>query len=256
MDCIENTLNRTSFQPIVDTGASATSITAVTAPKPAIITFSSPKGGVGATTLTIQLAETFVHHEQQQVVLIDMDLPYGNIANSLHLFPRHDILELLEIPTDYITLNMIDEFALRYRDNLFLIPAPGRLLTQEIVFKTHTFAHVLQTLTKGGFNVLIDLGKQINPYTITAMQQAQVNYIVTSGQPEANKLVDQFIQSADQLGINPLHLLPVINEAYGSAPEAILNRLPAARIPYNKTPSDTKLWLKEQGLQKLVALAR
>jgi CheY-like chemotaxis protein/MinD-like ATPase involved in chromosome partitioning or flagellar assembly len=219
-----------------------------------IVSLFSLKGGVGVTTLTIQLAEAIAAQTQRPCVIIDLDLPLGGVAAMLRLFPRHDIIELLNIPAAYITLSTIDEFTLRYRDNIFIIPAPGRLIDPTICPDMKTFKHVSQILTDEGYNVLIDAGSHINQYVVQALADSKVILAVTSGQPLANQQLNTFLESADRLGLDPRHILPVINEANGPVREITLARVPAARIPYTGETSNTKLWLREQGLRKLVAL--
>lgn len=219
-----------------------------------IISLFSPKGGVGVTTLTVQLAEAITIHTQRPIVLIDFDLPLGGIAPMLRLFPRHDIVELLTVPKEYLTLDVIDQFALRYRDNMFIIAAPGRLMDPDSCPDMDAFARVVELLTQAGYDIVMDMGHQLSRWSVTALAASHFIFAVTSGQPLANRQVDVFLKSADHLGLDPRRIMPVINEMFGAVREVTLSRVPAARIPYNGDPSDTKLWLKEQGLRKLVSL--
>jgi len=221
-----------------------------------IVSLFSLTGGVGVTTLTIQLAEAIATQTQKPSVIIDLDIPLGGVAAMLHLFPRHDIIELLNIPAEYITLSTIDEFALRYRDNIYIIPAPGRLIDPTICPNMTTFKQVSQILTEEGYNVLIDAGSHVNQHIVEALADSKRILAITSGQPLANQQLNTFLDSADRLGLDPRQILPVINEADGPVHEITLVRVPAARIPFTVTgdSSDTKLWLREQGLRKLVSL--
>lgn len=219
-----------------------------------IISLFSPKGGVGVTTLAVQLAEALPLYAERSVALIDMALPFGGIAQALHLFPRHDIVELISVPQNYITLSIIDQFGQRYRDNCLVIPAPGRFINPETELNLDTFNAVTNLLKKEGFDVLIDLGSQLTRFNITLMAQSDHVIVVTSGQPQTNELVDNFLKTSDQFGVEPRQLLPVINEIHGSVREVSLSRVPVARIPYTGEPSDTRLWLREQGMRKLVGI--
>lgn len=219
-----------------------------------VISLFSPKGGVGVTTLTIQLAEAIAIQTERPSVIIDFDLPLGGVAPMLHLFPRHDIVELLKILPEYITLNTIDEFTLRHRDNVFIIPAPGRLMNPQTNLPMAAFKQVTDILTAAGYNVLIDTGSHINQYVVDVLAGSKLILAITSGQPVANQHLNTFIESADQLGLDSRRILPVINEMAGPVRDITLSRVPAARIPYTGDASETKLWLKQQGLRKLVSL--
>lgn len=226
-----------------------------TAVTPGYVTsFFSPKGGVGLTTLAIQYAEAVTLRTGKTAVLIDLHLPLGGVAPMLHLFPQHDIIELLNIPHEYISISTIDQFVLRYQEKLFVIPAPGRLINLNVTPNLTVFRHVLETLTQAGYEVVIDVGSAINPYTVEVMSLSELVFVVTSGDPLTDQLVNTFCQTADQLGLKQRRLMPVINELLGPVQEISLTHLPVARIPFTKAPSDTQLWLKEQGLRKMVAL--
>ncbi len=213
----------------------------------------SPKGGVGVTTLTVQLADAIALYQKRPVVMIDLALPLGGIAPMLHLFPRHDIVELLSVSREYITLSMIDQFALKYRDNMFIVAAPGRLIDPTISLEIEGMQHVVNILTKEGYDVLIDAGSQITDFTAEVLKLSEHIVVVTSGQALSNQLTDVFMKSSDQIGIDPQRILPVINELHGSVRDVPLSRVPVARIPHTGEPSDTRLWLREQGMRKLVA---
>jgi DNA-binding response OmpR family regulator len=219
-----------------------------------VVSLFSPKGGVGVTTLTIQLAEAIALQAGRPSVIIDFDLPLGGVAPMLRLFPRHDIVELLKVAPEYITLSMIDEFALRHRENIFVIPAPGRLIDPATSPDTTTLKRVTDILTAAGHTVLIDVGNHLRQCTVDVLSNCQLILGVTSGQPLANQQLNLFLESANQLGLDSRCILPVINEMAGPVREITLSRVPAARLPYTGDPTDTKLWLKQQGLRKLVSL--
>ncbi len=219
-----------------------------------VVSLFSPKGGVGVTTLTIQLAEAIALQTGRPSVIIDFDLPLGGVAPMLRLFPRHDIVELLKVAPEYITLSMIDEFALRHRESIFVIPAPGRLIDPATSPDMTTLKHITDILTTEGHNVLIDVGNHLSQCTVDVLSNCKLILGVTSGQPLANQQLNLFMESADQLGLDSRCILPVINEMAGPVREITLSRVPAARLPYTGDPTDTKLWLKQQGLRKLVSL--
>jgi DNA-binding response OmpR family regulator len=88
----------------------------------------SPKGGVGTTTLAVQLSETMVLHEGRPIVLIDLDLPLGGIAPMLSLYTDRNVVGLLKYPPEHFNLSFIQGFAQRHRSSLLVIPAPGEFI--------------------------------------------------------------------------------------------------------------------------------
>ncbi|HLI53922.1 MAG TPA: AAA family ATPase [Acidimicrobiales bacterium] len=58
-----------------------------------IITVFSPKGGVGKSVVSVNLAASLARREGSRVVLVDADLQFGDIAVMLRLAPVHNIVE-------------------------------------------------------------------------------------------------------------------------------------------------------------------
>ncbi len=220
-----------------------------------IIALYSPKGGVGTTTLTIQLGEAMALHEGQQVIMIDLALPLGGLAPQLKLYTTRHVVGLLNTAVEEYSLDTILRFSQTHRSNLRVIPAPGHYLNAQEFPQPQNLTPILDLLADAGYQVLIDLGTALTPLTLAALQRADKTFALTSGQPEANLHLDTFLSSANQMGLDTRRLLPVINGLYGESEEAKLGRVPAARIPYASKNGRTRLWLTEQGLQKLASVA-
>ena len=56
-----------------------------------VISVFSPKGGVGKTTVAVNLALALTDKGARQVCLVDLDLAFGDVAITLQLFPSHTI---------------------------------------------------------------------------------------------------------------------------------------------------------------------
>ena len=59
-----------------------------------IITVLSPKGGSGKTTVATNLAVALASRYPRQVVLADLDLQFGDVANVLRLSPVTTIADI------------------------------------------------------------------------------------------------------------------------------------------------------------------
>ena len=221
-----------------------------------VVSLFSPKGGVGTTTLAIQLSEAIIMHENRPVVLIDLDLPLGSVAQMLNLHTERHIQDLLQTPTEQLNAAYIQQFAQIHRADFLVIPASGSLVqtgSKEMIRKLQL---LLDKLTESGYQVLLDLGSQLNEITRTAMRRSDIVFVVTSGQPVANKLCEAFLRDAPALALESRRLMPVVNETHGRIEEINLTRLPVARIPHTSERSRTRLWLKEQGIRKLVSIVK
>lgn len=79
-----------------------------------VIVVASPKGGVGKSTTAVNLAALLAESAPGEVVLIDLDLQFGDVATLLDLQPAYTI-------TDAFTSGVDDSMRLR----TLLTPHPG-----------------------------------------------------------------------------------------------------------------------------------
>jgi CheY-like chemotaxis protein/MinD-like ATPase involved in chromosome partitioning or flagellar assembly len=221
-----------------------------------VVSLFSPKGGVGTTTVAVQLSEAIIMHENKPAVLIDLDLPLGGIAPMLNLHSQRNILDLLRASPEEYSAPFIRQFSQRHRADLLVIPAPDSFVDTCPTEIMSNLGKILQQLKEAGYQVVLDLGSHLNELTRTAMRHSDILFIVTSGQLVANKLCESFLRDASALGLEPRRLMPVVNEIHGRIDNLTLTRLPVARIPHASEHSRTRLWLKEQGIRKLAAIAR
>jgi pilus assembly protein CpaE len=66
-----------------------------TAPTGSIIAVFGVKGGVGKTTLATNLAVALAQESSASVALVDLDVPFGDVALMLDMHPEQDILDAL-----------------------------------------------------------------------------------------------------------------------------------------------------------------
>jgi CheY-like chemotaxis protein/MinD-like ATPase involved in chromosome partitioning or flagellar assembly len=221
-----------------------------------VLTLFSPKGGVGTTTVAIQLSEALAMQENRPVVLIDLDLPLGGVAPILSLYTKNHVMDMLNNLPEKVDMEYILGYTQRHRTNLFVIPTPDTITVTDEIPDGDKLERVLEQLVAEGYFVVLDLGSTLNDLTLTGLHLADFTYVVTSGETVANKLSNVFLASADKLGLEATRLLTVVNELYGPVEEGEeLSRLPVAYIPHTNERSRTRLWVKEQGLQKLMSVA-
>jgi len=135
-----------------------------------IVSLYSPKGGVGTTTLAIQLAESITIHEDRPVALIDLDLPMGGVAPILNLYTRNNIVNLLQMRSDYLNFSVIKQHAQQHRADFMVIPAPGELISPNIEKDVDKLKLVLNYLSNAGYQVILDLGSSLNSLTTLALK--------------------------------------------------------------------------------------
>jgi DNA-binding response OmpR family regulator len=220
-----------------------------------ITVFYGPKGGVGTTTLAVQFSEATVIHAERPVMLIDLALPLGGIAPLLNLFTYNNIVGLLEKPIEQLTIPFLKEFAQQQHNNLYVLPAPGTFLDTRQAARSENLCPLLEILTQAGIEVIIDAGSHLTPLTMGVLRRAHTIFAITTGHPVANRMLNGFIDSAEQLRLSVNRIMPVINEINGHYDGVELTRMPVSIIPHTNERSRTRLWLQENGIRKMVSIA-
>ena len=214
-----------------------------------------PKGGVGTTTLAVQLSEAISIHEEGKVALIDLALPLGGIAPMLSLYTQENIVRLLLHPAKRLDMLLVNQFAQQHRTNLIVMTAPGMFVNSHQTPEPDKLRHLYSLLIEDGYHVIVDIGSRMSPLALATLRKADTVFIISSGQSVANRMTNAFLDSAQTFRLQPSRLLPVLNEVHGDSSSVKLCRMPVAHIAHTSERSRTRLWLKENGVHKMMSIA-
>jgi len=87
-----------------------------------VITVIGARGGVGATSVAVNVAWTLAHERKQRVAILDLDLQFGAVALALDVEPGRGLRETLENP-DRIDSLFIASAAVNAAENLYVLGA-------------------------------------------------------------------------------------------------------------------------------------
>lgn len=144
-----------------------------------VIAVAGVQGGVGATTLAINLAYTMAQSCKRETILLEVPPQFSAISSLLDIVPKHTIEELLSIPSD------IDAYAMRaalhpFCDRLSVLVTEQQLpaLTQahcqripEVVTCASSLAEaVILDLPAGNVDVLETVASHLSGLLLVADQ--------------------------------------------------------------------------------------
>lgn len=89
-----------------------------------VITVFSPKGGVGTTTIATNLAIVAAARKPGNVLLIDLDLAFGQVASHLNLEPKLTLLELVRDDMALHDAELFRTYAVHHPTGLQVLAAP------------------------------------------------------------------------------------------------------------------------------------
>jgi pilus assembly protein CpaE len=97
-----------------------------------VITVFSPKGGIGKTVVSTNLASTFAKYHKERTLLLDLDLQFGDAAIMLGLEPDKTIYDLVVAPGELDTEKLAG-YTVAHPCGLDVLPAPIRPEDAELV---------------------------------------------------------------------------------------------------------------------------
>lgn len=145
-----------------------------------VLTIFSSKGGVGKTTLAVNLAVALGMLTKKPVALVDLDLQFGDVAALLGEMPRSTIHDLAEsVSVDALSLGRVMQDAAGGRVRLLAAP----LEPQEAEdIRAELVVQVLQILRDTHAYVIIDTTPGFNDVNVSALDYA--DHILTIITPD------------------------------------------------------------------------
>ena len=120
-----------------------------------IISVVGARGGIGASTVAVNLAWIAAHEMKQNCAIIDLDLQFGTVALQLDLEPSHGLREALENP-DRIDSLFIASAMASESENLFVLSAEEPL-DDRVRFSANACKALIDALPDQLTRVIIDV---------------------------------------------------------------------------------------------------
>jgi len=199
-----------------------------------VVTVFSPKGGVGKTTVAVNLALALADKGARKVCLVDLDLAFGDVAITMQLFPTHTVEQAVG-SEDTLDLPMLEGLLTRHEDSLMLLAAPAHPDVRERVTPV-LVSRIIRTLREGFDYVVIDTAPSFDDQTLTALDETDECVIVATLDVPTLKNVKVALETLDVLDIARGHrhlLLNRADDAVGISTdkvESILGMGVAARV--------------------------
>lgn len=149
-----------------------------------ILSFFSTKGGVGKTTLATNLAVELAQSSKWRVLLIDLNLQFGDVGVFLNLVPKRNIADLAQ--TGNLQFSEIQPFLLTHSSGVQVLAAPTRPEYAELV----TVEHVEQILkeVKPHFDfIILDNVSRFEDISLLSLDLAEQIFLVVAMEVPALK---------------------------------------------------------------------
>ncbi len=142
-----------------------------------IIHFIGSKGGVGTTTIAVNLAASLSEANGSSVALIDMSLPFGQIPIFLNTesgFNRGEVLRDISRVDETFLMGVLS----KHRSGVYVMPSPSSL--EDVSVETPEVIERLLNLMRNRFDfILVDGGQRLDDVSLRILQMSETVFMVT-----------------------------------------------------------------------------
>ena len=173
------------------------------------ITVCGARGGLGATTLAVNLAFSLTHLARGDVALVDLDLQRGDVAAFLNLTPLNSIATIAEAK------GTVDEIFLagtltRHPRGVFVLPAPTQVEEADAVGHDHVEL-ALQLLRTQFAHTVVDTARTVNGGMLAAFEQSDHILILTDLSVPGVRAARRMIEMLLRLNVSAQLIQPVFS---------------------------------------------
>jgi pilus assembly protein CpaE len=165
-----------------------------------VVAVFSPKGGVGRTTIAVNLAVAAASDLGKKVTLVDASFQFGDVAVLLNLNPKDksmsDLVPELESGGDPDT---VETFTVNHSSGIRVLLAPPSPEMAELITPAGV-KRVIEILRQRNELVVVDCAAWFNDTTLGILDMADVVLTVLTLEITSIKNTRLFLEVAEQLG--------------------------------------------------------
>ncbi|MCC6299749.1 MAG: response regulator [Anaerolineales bacterium] len=178
-------------------------------PKGKVVTIYSPKGGVGCTTLAVNLAIT-LHNDDTRVALVDANLQFGDVAVFINEQGKNTIADLAP-RAEELDPEIVEEVMLKHSaSGLHILAAPSRPEYADKI-SSGQLSKVLEYLRQLYAYVVVDTSAYLTDNTLAAIDLSDLIVLVTSQDIPSIKNCRLFLDLLQTMGVERDRVLFVMN---------------------------------------------
>ncbi len=143
---------------------------------PRIITVTGAAGGVGCTSLAVNLAITLAADKSREGLLLDLDLMFGSTDACLDVHSDHTLSQVIQ-NFDRLDLTLLKRSITRHQSGLYLLPRPAAMQDAAAI-DPDTLRRLLGLLRASFGTVVIDTSKGLTAADFTAFEMSDLILLV------------------------------------------------------------------------------
>lgn len=163
-----------------------------------VITVVSPKGGAGKTAVATNLAVGLGRVAPNEVVIVDLDLQFGDVSNALRLTPERTMADMVHAGST-LDATTVKAFLTPHPSGCFVLCAPNSPAEADDV-KPQLLGTAIDLLADMFRYVVIDTGAGLDEATLTAVEHSTDLILVSATDVASARGLRKGIEVLDMLG--------------------------------------------------------
>jgi pilus assembly protein CpaE len=141
-----------------------------------VMAFLGSRGGVGCTSLAVNVGCTLAQDKSNSVVLIDLDLALGDADVSLDLMPTYTLADVA-MNIDRLDMRLLKGSLCHHETGLSILPHPVQMSDIGLIQEDH-LQRVIGLLRASYTHLILDLSKRFTPTDLTALRLSDIILLV------------------------------------------------------------------------------
>ncbi len=175
-----------------------------------VVVMAGPKGGSGKTTLSTNLATGAAKRYPGNVLLIDLDIQFGDVPAALGMEPEHSIADAVAVGVNARTALKV--FLTVHESGLTFLAAP-KSLSEASDLSEDAIKRTVAALIEEFPLVIIDTAAGIDEAALVAMEFATDLLLVSTPDVSAIRAVKKQLDALDSIGMNAPRRHLVVNRS-------------------------------------------
>jgi len=143
-----------------------------------VVAILGSRGGVGCTSLAVNLGCTLASDAGNHAILLDLDMALGDADISLDLVPDHTLADLA-MNIDRLDMNFLKRSVMKHdATGLHLLTHPLQIADIGVVHEDH-LSRIINLLRVSYTHLVLDLSKALMPTDLAALRLADHILLVT-----------------------------------------------------------------------------
>jgi pilus assembly protein CpaE len=180
-----------------------------------VVAIFSPKGGVGRTTIAVNMAIAAATELGKSVVLMDGSFQFGDVGVLLNLNPKNKSIADLVPELEAGEPESLDTFVINHSAGSRVLLAPPSPEMAELITPT-AVKRVIEALRREHDLVFVDCTSWFNETTLSILDAADTVLTILSLEITSIKNMRLFLEVAEQLGYEHGKVQLVLNRADSS----------------------------------------